>query len=349
MIRIAGSVSKGYLAKRLNVAFDREYYLNPRLRQSIDRRCNEYVERELGDWGLFYTESNLGRREWYSTELTLVGGIQPNMIIGMLLGAEFLPRSDADADISHSCLAGRDLDTLPSPAELLEHPLIRRWTTEILELADAPDPLCPVPPFFWDRSGRAAVHGALTTGLKFWGDKFLASPLLDPHWCQRAMDWLTDVSAELVGHFAGVADVHITDIHVGECAACMVDEGTFRQFIVPSVSRLGERFGAVRFHSCGRSDHILAACKTIAKLASLDVGGETSMEMIRSVFGDELPVSIAPLVDDMRAADAGPILQWYARVARENGGGDLTIGYHLEADYCLDSLIALHRAVERDG
>ena len=61
MIRIAGSVSKGWLAKRLSVAFDRDYYFDPCKRHAVDQLCNAYVEGELGEFGMFYTESNLGR------------------------------------------------------------------------------------------------------------------------------------------------------------------------------------------------------------------------------------------------------------------------------------------------
>jgi hypothetical protein len=348
MIRIAGSVSKSWLAQRLPVAFDREYYLDPRRRHAIDRQCNDFVARELGRLGVFYTESNLGRIEWYDANQVLVGGIQPNMIVGMLLGADLLARNDADADISPRCLAGRDPRGLPDPTSLLEHSWVRRWTDELATLAaEMSTELCPIPPFFWDRSGRAAVHGALTTGLKFWGDEFLISSLADPAWCEQAITWLTEVSACLVAHFARVAGVTVTGIHVGECAACMVDEQTFRRFVVPATSRLGDQFGAVRFHSCGRSDHLLEACAEIRQLASLDVGGETSVATIRARFGRDFPIGIAPLVDQMKVTRSDAILDWFARVARENAGGDLTIGYHLEADYHLETLEALHEAVAR--
>ena len=87
MVRIAGSVSKGWLAKELGVAFDRSYYFDPSRRHAIDRQCHDYVQQKLGDLGLFHTESNLGRREYHASNQVLVGGIQPNMIVGMLVGA----------------------------------------------------------------------------------------------------------------------------------------------------------------------------------------------------------------------------------------------------------------------
>ncbi len=350
MIRVAGSVSKGWLAAETGAVFDRAYYFDVDKRHATDMRCNEYVQETLGDLDVFYTESNLGRREWYTPQQVLVGGIQPNMIVGMLLGAEFLPDSKADADISPHCLAGRVVRSLPEPSGLLEHPLVLHWQEQLTRLQSREtNARQPIPPFFWDQSGRAAVHGAVTSGLKFFGDGFSMDLLADPDATQNAILWLTQVSAVLVAHFSTVGHMQVRDIHVGECAACMIDRASFERFVVPATSLLGERFGAVRFHTCGRSDHIIGSCQQIAGLASLDVGGETSLAVIREVFGDELSVSIAPLVDDMRAASSRGILDWFQRVERENRQGELTIGFHLERDYRIENIRALQQAVQRSA
>lgn len=347
MIRTAVSVSKSWLAERLGIAFDEQYYFDPLRRHAIDKQCNEYVAETLADLGAFYTESNLGRREWYDTNQVLVGGIQPNMIVGMLMGAEFRPTADADADISPRCLADRAPETLPRPTDLLSHSLVRQWEQDIRGLLDADsDALRPIPPFFWDRSGRAAVHGCVTSGLKFHGDKFLMNLISQPESSRRVVDWLAEVSAVLVSHFSRVARLPVDGIHVGECVACMLDVDSFRRYVVPPTSRLGQHFGRFRFHSCGCSDHILEVCPEITGLAELDVGGETSVGKIRALFGPMFPVGIAPRVEDMRAESEGPILDWYQHVANENQEGDLTIGFHLESDYRLDNLRALHAAVQ---
>ena len=346
MIRIAGSVSKSWLARELGVVFGWDYYFDVQRRHAIDLQCNEYVAQKLGDLDVFYTESNLGRREWYAANQVLVGGIQPNMIVGMLLGAEFLPSADADADISATCLAGKKLAALPAPRDLLAHPLVRQWQDEITVLLESPSAsLQPVPPFFWDRSGRAAVHGAVTSGLKFYGDQFLMNLLTEPESSQTIVGWLAEVSATLVSHFSAVGCLSVNGIHVGECAACMLDLASFRRYVVPATSLLGERFGTLRFHSCGCSDHILEACREITGIASLDVGGETSVARIRALFGLEFPVGVAPLVEDMRSSSSNGILNWYKRVRRENEDGDLTIGFHLESDYHVENLRALSVAV----
>ena len=50
-------------------------------------------------------ESNLVQGEHFSPDQVLVGGIQPNLIVGACLGAEFVFPPDKDSDI-----AGRPLE-----------------------------------------------------------------------------------------------------------------------------------------------------------------------------------------------------------------------------------------------
>ena len=109
-------------------------------------------------------ESNLVQGEHFSPDQVLVGGIQPNLIVGACLGAEFVFPPDKDSDIAGRPLEGvRDLADLPAPASLLEHPLIRRLDAQIAAVRRARPDLRVIPPFFWDTSGRATIHGFITT------------------------------------------------------------------------------------------------------------------------------------------------------------------------------------------
>ncbi|MBN2296419.1 MAG: hypothetical protein JXM70_28580 [Pirellulales bacterium] len=335
------SVSKGWIAQRLDVCFDREYYFNPERRYEIDARCAEYVERKLGDLGACFTESNLGRREFIRPDQVLIGGIQPNMILGMLLGAEFVPGMDKDADITPECFAGRPLDELPPPTALVDHPLIRQFDEQI-ETIRQEGRHRPIPPFFWDASGRAAVHGSLTSAQKFLGASVLMNLAADPDSIIPMLNWITDANSVLVNHFAKTAGIeNMEQIHVGECSGCMVGGGQFEELIVPQASRLGETVAAVRFHSCGKSDHLLTAFAKITNLGSLDLGGETSMALVRDTFRPDFPVSMAPPVMLLSGEDPEPVLDWAQRTFEENNGGTLTVVCHLEAQYNLEAIRAL--------
>ena len=342
MISISGTVSKGWLAGALRVRFDREYYFNPAQRYSIDSRCHDYVEEKLGDMGLFYSESNLGQFEYWGKDQVLVGGIQPNLILGMLLGAEFVPHDNNDSDITANCLAGKTAAELPEPETLLEHELIRLFYEQILQVQhDSERSICPVPPFYWDLSGRATIHGVMTSAQKFYGETFYMDMMTEPERCLEIMFWIAKAYVVLCRYFSETVKLPITAVHVGECSACMVGPDLIEQFVVPVTSLIGSELGPVRLHSCGPSSSHLEAFKQIENLNSLDLGGDTSIGKVRELFGKKMLISVSPMPHDMSAEGSETILRWARSINDENDGGPLAYVYHLEPDYNIDNLRAL--------
>lgn len=339
-ISLIGSLSKGWMARALDVAFDREYYFDLQKRLEIDRRCNEYARGELGNLNIFYTESNLGEYAYFSDDQILVGGIQPNMILGMLIGAEFTPNDSMDADISITPLKGKDPNELPDPQSLIEHELVKLFDEQIRQVRSE-GKLTPVPPFFWDVSGRATIHGTLTTAQKFLGESIFIDLMMAPQKVVKVMDWITESFIVLVKHFSEIGEIPITAVHIGECSGCMVNTDMFAQFVVPHASRIAESLGSLRFHSCGASTHLLEYMKTISRLNWLDLGGDTSIAKAREAFGDDFPIDVAPMPADFSADSPEPILNWAKEVIAENNGGPLRILYHLEPDYKLEIVRAL--------
>ncbi|MEN6426324.1 MAG: hypothetical protein ABFE13_13240 [Phycisphaerales bacterium] len=348
MITIAGTLSKGWMHRAVGVAFDHDYYFDPARRHAVDCLCNQYAAETFPDMTVFYSESNLGRIRYWAPDQVQIGGIQPNMILGMLLDAEFKPCADRDADIGPGCLANVEPSQLPAVGSLVEHDLVRLFDRQIAQTrSQSGGTLRPVPPFFWDASGRAAVHGVLTTALKLYGEAIFIDMMTEPPKCGRILQWIADAYVALCRHFARTADWPITDVHVGECSSCMVSPGMIQEFVVPATSAIARALGPVRFHSCGNSTRLLEVFAGIERLGSLDVGGETSLRRIREVFGNQIPVSIAPLPRDMSAESTTPILQWARRVLEENADGQLDFVYHIEPDYNVETIRALTHYLER--
>jgi hypothetical protein len=339
MITITGTLSKAWMNRAIGVVFDRDYYFDPAKRHAIDGRCNEYAAETFPNMGVFYSESNLGRINYWDRTQVLIGGIQPNMILGMLLGADFVPADDRDADISPCCLKNNRPEDLPVPEALLHRNLIRLFETQIEN--ERKGRLRPIPPFFWDASGRAVVHGVLTTAQKLCGESIFMDMLAEPAKCRRLLNWIADAYIVLCRHFAQVAGLPITDVHVGECSCCMISPALVEEFVAPLTSRIGAALGPVRFHSCGTSTHLLPALARIDRLHSLDLGSETSVGKAREVFGPELPITIAPSPQAMSAESTEPILEWARRILAENAGGHLGYVYHLESSYNVDTIYAL--------
>ncbi len=354
MITITGTLSKGWMNRAIGVVFDRDYYFDPAKRHVIDCRCNEYATETFPNMAVFYSESNLGQIKYWDKNQVLIGGIQPNMILGMLLGADFVPADDRDADITPCCLkhvgwALARADSpgeqhglkpiLPDPEALLNHDLARRFDAQIRN--QAKEGLRPIPPFFWDSSGRAVIHGVLTTAQKLCGESIFMDMLTEPTRCRRLLNWIADAYIVLCRHFAQAADLPITDVHVGECSCCMVSPALVEEFVAPATSRIGHALGPVRFHSCGTSTHLLPALARIDHLHSLDFGSDTSVGKAREVFSRQMPITIAPSPQAMSAESTKPILDWAERVLKENAGGNLGYVYHLESSYNVEAIYAL--------
>ena len=342
MITISGTLSKGWIAKALGVRFNRDYYFDPDRRYTVDCECNEYAAAQFPSMRLFYSESNLGQIDYWDNNQIQIGGIQPNMILGMLLGADFVPHDRYDADITPGCLLGKNVDELPPPESLLDHELIKLFGEQIRRVHnDSQKQLRPIPPFFWDASGRAAIHGVMTSAQKFLGEAFFMTMMTEPRQCLEIMDWIADAFIILCRHFSDIADLPMTSVHVGECSSCMVSPELIKKFVVPVTSRIGEKLGPVRLHSCGPSTNHLQAFSKIANLHSLDLGGETSTKKARQIFGKDMLISIAPLPQDMSAESTEPIVSWAERIVEENDGGNLAFVYHFEENYNIDTIRTL--------
>ena len=344
MISIQTSVSKGWLHAEGGFCFEERYYFDPLHRWEQDRAIDRFLADRFPDHPFHNMESNLVQGEHFSPNQVLVGGLQPNLIVGACLGAEFVFPPDKDSDI-----AGRPLEAmtgaagLPAPASLLDHPLIRRFDAQIESLRRTRPDLRVIPPFFWDTSGRATIHGFITTSLKLYGEAIFLRVYDDPEFLAALHDWITEVYIALIRHFSQLSGLPVTSVHIGECSGTMLRPAHYQRFVIPYAGRVGRELGPVRLHSCGRSDHLLAAIAGIENLGALDTGSNTSVTAIRARFGAGFRIDLAPPVELLLAGAArAGVVDWLERTLAENGGGPLHIGYHLEPGYSVENCLAVH-------
>lgn len=336
-LEVSLSVSKAFMAQALGVAFDSAYYFDPFHRHSIDLQCQDFLDRTYPEMDALFTESNLGRKKYYERSQILVGGIQPNMIIGMLLGADFIPMPGSDADITPYVWANRPTEDLPDPSTLTDHPLIRRFDDQIHTVMENGS-FRAIPPFFWDASGRAAIHGTLTTAQKFLGEEVFLDMLAEPDRIRRVMDWITDANIVLVRHFADLCKIPVDTVHVGECSSCMIGAREWGGFVLPNLNKIAANLGRIRLHSCGPSNHILESARGIDRLFSLDLGGDTSLGKVRDLFGSDFRISIAPPVKILAHGTREDLFHWTRKILDDNRGGDLTLVCHIEPQYSMPVL-----------
>lgn len=343
---IRGSISKGWLHREGGFTFSRKYYFDPVFHRDRDLKIEAFLARRFPETPVYNMESNLVQPEHLPPAPLYVGGVQPNLILGALLGAEFVFPEGADADIMSKPLAGfSSTATLAEPKDLLSHPLIQEFDAQIDRFrAGLTSPTEQItPPFFWDRSGRATVHGYITTSCKFAGENIFVQAVEDPELVAELHRWISVAYITLIRHFASKAELPLTGIHIGECTGAMVSAEQFEQLVLPYADIAGKAFGAVRFHSCGQSDHLIEAISNITNLHSIDTGSYTSVKKIRETLGSEFLIETAPPAQLlMNGSPPNKVRAWLRTTAEENGGGPLQIGYHFEPGYSEENMFALH-------
>jgi hypothetical protein len=351
MIKVQASVSKGWLHREGGFIFDEQYYLDPHYRMKKDEECHDFIRRRFPDYPLYNMEDNLVQAEYVVPNMMLVGAIQPNMIIAAALGAEFVFSSDKDSDVQGVPLKSvKDAAELPRPDDILQLPFIRRLDEQFLQAQEKYPNCVQIPPFFWDTSGRATIHGIITTSMKLMGEDIFTLLLTDPELARNIHAWIADVYVSAIKHFAALGRLHVRSVHVGECSGAMLDASSYREFVTPFVSRIGRQFGAIRLHSCGNSDHIVNPISEIENITILDTGSNTSLAPIRRKMGNEFEINVFPPVKVLtEGSTQEDIRQWLEKTLKENDGGNLKIAYHLEPDYSLPNCLFIHEELNRLG
>ena len=130
----------------------------------------------------------------------------------------------------------------------------------------------------------------------------------------------------------------------------MLDEYSYREFVTPYIGQLGKEFGAVRLHSCGNADHVLAPICEIENLRIIDTGSNTSLAAIRERMGKDFEINVFPPINVLiEGSNLNDIKCWLMQTLKDNDGGNLKIEYHLEPDYNWDNCNYLHRELDRLG
>jgi len=351
MITFQASVSKGWLHVNGGFIFDESYYMNPLYRLEQDRKMNQLTRNIFGQYPIYPMEANLMQAPYVTDRQVLVGGIQPNLILAVLLGAEFIFPPDKDSDVKGHPLQNIDNDTaLPTVEVILNHPLIKKFDEDIRRIQKERPDLEVIPPFFWDTSGRATIHGIITTSFKLIGHEALMMFFTNPELLKSVHQWIDDTYSLLIDHYSKMANLPVTSVHVGECSGTMISNEQYLEFIVPYVNQLGDRFDNIRLHSCGISDHILDAITSIKNLGIIDTGSNTSVKKIREMMGPEFEINLEPPVKLMlTSASAGDILDWLNNTLEENDGGPLKFALHLESGYNTDNCLLIFDELTKRG
>jgi hypothetical protein len=350
-IKIQASVSKGWLNRHAGFAFSDQYYFDPIFRLEQDRKINRFVREQFPKYAIYNMEDNLVQADYVNEKQVLIGAIQPNMILAAILGARFSFFQDKDSDVLGRPLEHiSNIQELPPINSILQHYLIKDLKKQIKVIHGTHPGLRIIPPFFWDQSGRATIHGVITTSLKLVGDNIMTIMLADPNLAHTIHQWIVDAYLILVKRFAALGNLTITSVHVGECAGTMISSELYEDFVVPYINQLGDQLGAVRLHSCGISNHLLKPISHLHNLRIIDTGSGTSILKIREMMGKEFEINVFPPMEVLlEGVPKSATIAWLDKTLSENQGGPLQIAYHLEADYDIQNGLVIHDELEKRG
>ena len=350
MITIQGSVSKGWLHQEAGFKFDERYYFDPEHKWDQDHAIDHYLADRFPDYPLYNMESNLGQIEHTLRKQIIVGGIQPNLIIGLAAGAKFFCDVNKDSDIEVRPLASliHTPDKLPAPETFLASPLIKNFDDQITRLQESKPDYKVIPPYFWDTSGRATIHGFITTSMKLFGEDIFILMMDDPDLVREIHDWIARVYQTLIKHYSALARLPVTSVHVGECSGTMLSPEQYHDFIIPFANQMGRELGPLRWHTCGDSDHLIEPLTEVENLKIIDTGSKTNVADIRAEFGPDFEINIAPSVDVLlERADPGKIDHWLDETLEGNDGGPLKIVHHMEPGYSLQTILHIHDVLDQ--
>ena len=160
--------------------------------------------------------------------------------------------------------------------------------------------------------------------------------------------WIAESYATLIRLFAHAAGMAISGLHVGDCSLCMVSPQAFTELVLPPLNDLAQRFGSVRLHSCGCSNHLLDAFRDVANLGSLNVGSGTNVRRIRERF-PALRLDLLPPVDLVTTGTPEAMDRWVRQCVEENGEGELELQYHLDLGQPEATCLQIHRTLAQLG
>jgi hypothetical protein len=344
-VSLLAGISKGWLHDNGGFVFGERYYLDPLYRREIDIKIDRFLQQRFPGYAINNLESNLVQADYWQPDYVYVGGIQPNLILGACIGAEIAWYEDKDIDFVDINPLGHitSATELPTVQEILAHPFIKGFDRQVKELQETHPELTIIPPFFWDTSGRATIHGFITTSMKFYGEQIFIKMFEDPEFVTVFHNWLVDVHIDLIRHYSALGKILVTSVHIGECAGAMIRGSQYEQFVIPFVNKIAGALGPIRLHSCGLSNHLLAAMGHIHDLQVLDTGSNTSVSAMREQLGYDLRLDLAPPLEVLReGADKKVLLEWLDEVLIENGAGPLQLGYHLEPGYSFENCLVIH-------
>lgn len=344
-IRIEGSVSIGWMHHEYGFTADEAYYFDPEVRRQKICEMQDLVAHRFPNYELNFFESNLIDGNHWHRDMLGIGQIQPNLITGVVAGSQFVIPGDKDPDIKMTPLRELDATGLKQLRKIQWEEVypINMFLEQIDQLKVKYGNQHPIiPPFFWDPSGRATIHGPITTAQKFMGERFFLEMIDNETFAHEFLDWIVDSYIDLCKLFTKRVGMEINSVHIGECSGCMLGGDQWEKFALPATQKLIDELGPGRMHSCGQSTHLLEAFSKLDNMCCLNTGTGTSVAHARRIYGGDMPIEVAPDAKTFCFGTSDDMKTFVDESLDENADGDFMFIYHFDQGYPEKNVCALN-------
>ena len=275
-----------FYAKHLGLSYGEEYYFDPRHRADVERREGRFLHDILGHRGVSSTHPEPSPNLF----------IQPVDLVMRTQGAEWRFPRDGTVESCGTPWAGL------TPAEIAaidaeaaaRHPVIDRVLAQYEELRAMYGERADL---FGLKSGTMTIHTPYTTAHQLCGAKLLELLLLDPEGASTILAKVADIYHALFRRITARTGARIERIQLGDCAASMLSEATYRARVLPSNAALAAAHGSAGYHSCGPSSHLLSAFAELPGMDSIQLGPGTNIARAAALMpGTRLEPLVDPLI-----------------------------------------------------
>ncbi len=335
-----------FVHQKTGARFDERYYSDDEHRRQVDRCINT----RLHPWF---------RRHWPSVAQAWQG--EPSYAVGVgaayVIVAALFGAGIRYYDNFHPDAFSEPLASVSGPGEL--HVPDPRTTWPLSEYIERYQRLVSrhgrdrvtLPGFEFgsamDPSRKGLVmHSPLTTAYKLRGSQLFLDMVERPDLAHALFGLVRDTYFRVCDLMIDLLGLSTDCIFFGACASSWVSPALWKQWELPAITEIVERYGArTVLHSCGRSTHVLDAFAALPRPAELHLGDHTDLAAARRLFPD-VPIYVVPDSVAWARDPAEKTIDSIRAMATAAGSGPLAFQFVLEAGIPDAAVEAIVRSVE---
>ena len=325
-----------FYAKHAGLRYGEGYYFDPAYRAEVERGEGRFLFDVLGSHGVGSDHPEPSPNLF----------IQPVDLVMRTQGAEWRFPEEGTVESWGTPWAGL------TPAEIVRidakgsarHPVMDRVLEQyrLLErmYGDRAD-------IFGVKTGTMNVHTPYTTAHQLCGERLLMLLLDDPAGARLVLHKVWAIYRAIYRRILSVTGARIARIQLGDCAASMLSESTYREVVLPVNARLAAETGQAGYHSCGPSSHLLEAFAALPGLDSIQLGPGTDLSRAVALMPG---VHLQPLVDPLvvRNGEASSVASYTEAMIEATAPAPATTlcAWSFDRETPIRNVDALYRVVE---